>query len=73
MIVAAGRRCLVFASPVAAQNSLLYTCWIEIETVALRSLAFVVPMALVAVQRSRLAAQRSPCSLAGIDGRSHSS
>jgi hypothetical protein len=43
---------LVFASPVAAQNSLLYTIWIEIETVALRSLAFVVPMTLVAIQRA---------------------
>jgi hypothetical protein len=43
---------LVFASPVAAQNSLLYTGWIEFETVALRSLAFLVPMALVAMQRS---------------------
>ncbi|HEX2383910.1 MAG TPA: hypothetical protein VHI95_14800 [Acidimicrobiales bacterium] len=43
---------LVFASPVAAQNSLLYTAWIEVETVALRSLVFVVPMALVAMQRS---------------------
>jgi hypothetical protein len=37
---------------VAAQNSLLYTAWIEVETVALRSLVFVVPMALVAMQRS---------------------
>ena len=43
---------LVFASPVASQNSLLYTIWIEVETVALRSLAFLVPMALLVMKRS---------------------
>jgi hypothetical protein len=42
---------LVFASPVAGQNSLFYTSWIEFETVALRSLTFLVPMGLIALQR----------------------
>jgi hypothetical protein len=52
LLVALPGAVLVFASPVAAQNSLIYTTWIEIETVALRSLVFLVPMALVAMQRS---------------------
>jgi hypothetical protein len=41
---------LVFASPVT-HSSPLYTLWIEIETVALRSLVLVVPIALVYLQR----------------------
>lgn len=41
---------LVFASPVASQNSLLYSAWIELETVALRALVFAVPLALVVIQ-----------------------
>ncbi len=56
---------LVFASPVASQNSLLYTVWIEFETVALRSLVFLVPMALVSVQRSGWR-RRAPMVLAGV-------
>ena len=44
---------LVFASPVSSQNTLVYTSWIEIETVALRSLTFLVPMGLVALQHGR--------------------
>jgi hypothetical protein len=56
---------LVFASPVAGQNSLLYTAWIEFETVALRSLVFLVPMLLVSVQRSGWR-RRAPMVLAGV-------
>jgi hypothetical protein len=56
---------LVFASPVAAQNSLLYTGWIEFETVALRSLTFLVPMGLLAVQRSGWR-RSAPMFLAGV-------
>ncbi len=55
---------LVFASPVASQNSIIYTAWIEIETVALRSLAFLVPMGLVAVQRANWR-RDAPALLAG--------
>jgi hypothetical protein len=56
---------LVFASPVAAQNSIFYTSWIELETVALRSLVFLVPMALVAAQRSGWR-RTTPMVLAGV-------
>ena len=45
---------LVFASPVAAQNSLIYSGWIEFETVVLRSLVFVVPFGLLLMQRRGL-------------------
>ncbi len=53
LVVAIPGALLVFASPVSSQNSLVYTSWIEIETVALRSLAFLVPMALVALQHGK--------------------
>lgn len=42
---------LVFASPVTAHSSPLYSLWIEVETVALRSLVLLVPIALVYLQR----------------------
>jgi len=42
---------LVFASPVTAQNSIIYSSWIELETVALRALVVAVPVGLVLLQR----------------------
>lgn len=42
---------LVFASPVTSHTSLLWSVWIEIETVALRSLVLIVPFALLVLQR----------------------
>jgi hypothetical protein len=56
---------LVFASPVASQNSVFYTGWIEFETVALRALTFLIPMGLVAVQRSSWR-RDAPMLLAGL-------
>jgi hypothetical protein len=53
LVIAIPGALLVFASPVSSQNSLVYTSWIEVETVALRSLTFLVPMALVALQNGR--------------------
>jgi hypothetical protein len=42
---------LVFASPVTAQTSPLWSLWVEIETLALRSLVLVVPLGLLYLQR----------------------
>jgi hypothetical protein len=47
---------LVFASPVTAQTSPLFSLWVEVETVALRSLVLVVPFGLLWFQRHRLRA-----------------
>jgi hypothetical protein len=64
LVVALPAMWLVFASPVSSQNSILYTAWIELETVALRSLAFLVPMGLLAVQRAHWR-RTAPALLAG--------
>ena len=42
---------IVFASPVTAQTSPIWSLWVEIETVALRSLVLVVPIGLIWLQR----------------------
>jgi hypothetical protein len=42
---------LVFASPVTAQTSMLWSLWVEVETLALRSLVLVVPLGLIYLQR----------------------
>jgi len=42
---------LVFASPVTMHSSPLLSAWIEIETVTLRALVLVVPIALIHLQR----------------------
>ena len=44
---------LVFASPVTTQTSPLWNLWIEVETLALRSLVLVVPFGLLYLQRHR--------------------
>ena len=41
---------LVFASPVASQTSLIWTTWVEVETLALRSLVLIVPFGLLYLQ-----------------------
>jgi hypothetical protein len=45
---------IVFASPVAIDASPLYTLWIEIETLALRSLIVLVPVAMIQLQKRDL-------------------
>jgi hypothetical protein len=45
---------LVFASPVTSQTSMLWSIWVEVETVALRSLVLFVPIGLVYLQRRAL-------------------
>ena len=44
---------LVFASPVTSQTSPLWSLWVEVETLALRSLVLVVPLGLLYLQRHR--------------------
>jgi hypothetical protein len=44
---------LVFASPVTSQTSPLWSLWVEVETLALRSLVLVVPLGLVYLQHNR--------------------
>lgn len=44
---------LVFASPVTSQTSPLWSLWVEIETLALRSFILVVPLGLLYLQRHR--------------------
>ncbi|HEV3227281.1 MAG TPA: hypothetical protein VGZ52_10615 [Acidimicrobiales bacterium] len=45
---------LVFASPVTSQTSPLWSLWVEVETVALRALVVIVPIALVYLQSREL-------------------
>src|SRR5204862_7158306 len=42
---------IVFASPVTAQTSPIWSLWVEVETVALRSLVLLIPIGLVYLQR----------------------
>jgi hypothetical protein len=42
---------LVFLSPVTSQTSAIWSLWVEIETVALRSLVLLVPFGLLYLQR----------------------
>jgi hypothetical protein len=42
---------LVFASPVTSQTGPLWSIWVEIETLSLRSLVLIVPFGLLALQR----------------------
>ena len=42
---------LVFASPVTSQTGMLWSIWVEIETLALRSLVLIVPFGLLILQR----------------------
>jgi hypothetical protein len=42
---------LVFASPVTSQTSPLWSIWVEVETLALRSLVLLVPFGLLYLQR----------------------
>ncbi|MEY2421237.1 MAG: hypothetical protein QOI95_1304 [Acidimicrobiaceae bacterium] len=44
---------LVFASPVTSQTSPLWSLWVEVETLALRSLVLLVPLGLLYLQRHR--------------------
>jgi hypothetical protein len=44
---------LVFASPVTSQTSPLWSVWVEVETLVLRSLVLVVPLGLLYLQRHR--------------------
>jgi hypothetical protein len=44
---------LVFASPVTSQTSPLWSLWVEVETLVLRSLVLVVPLGLLYLQRHR--------------------
>jgi len=41
---------LVFASPVTSQTSPLWSVWVEVETLALRSLVLIVPLGLLYLQ-----------------------
>jgi hypothetical protein len=41
---------LVFASPVTSQTSPLWSLWVEVETLALRSLVLIVPLGLLYLQ-----------------------
>jgi len=54
LLVSLPEAAVVFASPVTAQTSTIWSLWVEVETVALRSLVFVIPIALVALQRRQL-------------------
>ena len=51
LLVSLPAAAVVFASPVTAQTSAIWSLWVEVETVALRSLVFVIPIGLVALQR----------------------
>jgi hypothetical protein len=42
---------LVFASPVTSQTGMLWSIWVEVETLALRSLVLIVPFGLLVLQR----------------------
>ena len=42
---------IVFASPVAIDASAIYTVWIELETLALRSLIVLIPVGLILLQK----------------------
>jgi hypothetical protein len=42
---------LVFASPVTSQTSAIWSVWVEVETVALRSFVLIVPLGLLYLQR----------------------
>jgi hypothetical protein len=45
---------IVLASPVAIDASIIYTAWIELETLALRSLIVVIPVGLILLQKRDL-------------------
>jgi len=65
LLVSLPAAAVVFASPVTAQTSPIWSLWVEVETVALRSLIFVIPIGLVAVQRRQF--QRNvPAIIAGV-------
>jgi hypothetical protein len=51
---------LVFASPVTIHSSFLWSLWVEIETVALRSLVLIVPFGLLYLQRRRRSRPNAP-------------
>ena len=51
LVVSLPAAAIVFASPVTAQTSPIWSLWVEIETVALRALVLVVPIGLVYLQR----------------------
>jgi hypothetical protein len=51
VVVSLPAAAIVFASPVTAQTSPLWSLWVEVETVALRSLVLVVPIGLLYLQR----------------------
>jgi hypothetical protein len=56
---------LVFVSPVTGTSSIIYTLYVEIETLLLRSLALVVPFALLYLQR-RGVKRSTPILFAGV-------
>jgi hypothetical protein len=56
---------VVFASPVTAQTSPIWSLWVEVETVVLRSLIFAIPIGLVYLQR-RPVQRTTPALVAGI-------
>jgi hypothetical protein len=56
---------IVFASPVAIDASPIYTIWIELETLALRSLIIVIPVGLVLLQK-RDVRRTAPAVVAGV-------
>jgi hypothetical protein len=56
---------IVFASPVAIDASPIYTLWIELETLTLRSLIVAIPVGLVLLQKRDLR-RSGPALVAGI-------
>ena len=50
-VIALPAAALVFASPVTAQTSPIWSIWVEVETVALRALVLAIPIGLVWMQR----------------------
>jgi hypothetical protein len=56
---------IVFASPVAIDASRIYTAWIELETLALRSLIVVIPVGLILLQK-RDVRRSAPAWAAGV-------
>ena len=51
LVVSLPAAAIVFASPVTSQTSPIWSLWVEVETVALRSLVLVVPIGLLYLQR----------------------
>lgn len=66
VLIAAPAAVIVFLSPVTEETSVLVTLWIELETLALRSLVVIVPVGILQVMRRMGATKRVAVSLVGL-------